>query len=203
MFHTVGAFLDAFTADDPVVLVVKSGPKIEMPPDPAWGSDHPYSWTTGWQMARLVSRYRNPARVRLEVGTWTPEQIAGLHHRGDCYVSLPRGEGWGLGAFDACAYGNPVVATGWGAFLEFLKPENAYLVDYSLSAVEHNAYASYSPDQRWAEPDRDHAVSFLRAIASDLPAARARAAIAQERVLRDYAPSIVARRFRDALGKLG
>jgi glycosyltransferase involved in cell wall biosynthesis len=199
--HTVRAFLDAFTADDPVVLVVKTGTWTEMPPAPGFGDDNPLRWTTGWQLAAIVSGYRKPASVRLEVGTWSPDRIAALHTRGDCYVALARGEGWGLGAFDACAYGNPVVATGWGGVLEYLTPEGASLVDYELAAVEHDAVASYSPDQRWAEPNLEHAVELLRAVAGDLRGARTRAAPLRDRVLRDFAPGVVSRRFRDALSR--
>ncbi len=89
MFLTVRAYLDAFTADDPVVLVVKTGPRIEMPPG-EWGAGNPWSWTTGWQVASLVREYRNPARIRVEVETWSEARIAGLHTRGDCYVTLAR-----------------------------------------------------------------------------------------------------------------
>lgn len=202
MFHTVRAYLDAFDGDDPVVLVVKSGPRIEMPPVAAWGSDDPMSWTTGWQIAHLVSGYTNPAHVRLEVGTWSDDEIAGLHTRGDCYVSLPRGEGWGIGAFDAAAYGNPVVATGWGGLLEFLDPELSYLVDSTLVPVEHHAFASYSPDQRWVEPHVDHAAELLRQVFADRVDARVRAQELGARVLRDYDPERVASRFCQVLASI-
>lgn len=199
MFHTVRAFLDAFDGDDPVELIVKTGPRIEMPPVDEWGTENPMAWTTGWQVAHLVSRYRNPARVRLEVGTWTDDQIAGLHTRGDCYVSLPRGEGWGMGAFDAGAYGNPVVATGWGGVLEFLDDETAYLVESTLVPVEHHAYASYSPDQRWAEPHVSHGAELLREVFEGHDSARERAGALRDRVLRDYAPDVVAASFLSLL----
>jgi glycosyltransferase involved in cell wall biosynthesis len=199
VFHTVRAFLDAFTADDPVALVVKTGAWTEMPPAPGFGDDNPLRFTTGWQLAAIVSSYRKPAAVRLETGTWSPDRIAALHTRGDCYVGLARGEGWGIGAFDACAYGNPVVATGWGGVLEYLTPDGASLVDYELRPVEHFAFDSYSPDQRWAEPNLEHAVELLRAVADNLDRARARAAALRDRVLRDFAPDVVSRRFLDAL----
>ncbi len=202
MFHTVRAFLEAFDGDDPVVLVVKSGPRIEMPPIEAWGTSNPMAWTTGWQVAHLVSRYANPAHIRLEVGTWTDEQIAGLHTRGDCYLSLPRGEGWGIGAFDAAAYGNPVVATGWGGLLEFLDPTVASLARSTLVPVEHHAFASYSPDQRWAEPDVDHAAQLLRSVFDDRVTARERAVEFSEHVLREYAPSAVAAQFMGVISEL-
>ena len=200
MFHTVDAFLKAFTSDDPVVLVVKTGPRIEMPPAKEWGTSNPLAWTTGWQMARLVSRYSRPATIRLEVGDWTAAQIAGLHTRGDCYVTLTHGEGWGIGAFDACAYGNHVVATGWGGLLEFLDADSASLVSSTVIPVEHHAFASYSPDQRWAEPDLDEAVEFLRAVARDPEQARTRATPLRDRVLRDFAAPVVAQTFLDVIG---
>src|SRR5439155_21426078 len=70
VFLAVEAYLRAFTADDPVVLVVKTGPRLEMPPG-EWGAGNPMWWTTPWQVASLVRRFRNPARVRLEVELWT------------------------------------------------------------------------------------------------------------------------------------
>ncbi len=202
VFYAVRAFLDAFTATDPVTLVVKTGMNIEMPPG-AWGAANPLASTTAWQVASIVRGYCNPARVQLEVATWPHERMSGLHHRGDCYLTLARGEGWGIGAFDATAHGNPVIATGWGGFLEYLTDDDAYLVDHRLVPVRHHASASYSPDQRWAEPDLDHAVALLRAVAADTGAARTRAATARARVLRDYAGPVVAARFTDVLGGSG
>jgi glycosyltransferase involved in cell wall biosynthesis len=198
MFLSVRAFLDAFTAADPVVLVVKTGPRTEMPPV-AWGAANPLAWTTAWQVAALVREYPNPARVQVEAETWPEARIAGLHARGDCYLSLARGEGWGLGAFDATAYGNPVIATGWGGFLEYLDAETAYLVDHTLTPVEHHEFSSYSPDQLWASPDLDHAVALLREVAADPARARSRAARSRDRVRGDYAPARVAQRFLDVV----
>ncbi len=119
VFRTVQAFLHAFTADDPVTLVVKTGTLVEMPPSD-WGAQSPLAHTTAWQLAGLVHHHRNPPHVQLEVDTWPQDRIDGLHHRGDCYVTVARGEGWGMGAFDATAHGNPVIATGWGGFCEYL-----------------------------------------------------------------------------------
>jgi len=199
IFLAVRAFLDAFTGDDPVVLVVKTGTHIEMPPT-TWGATNARAWTTGWQLAAILREYRNPARVHLEVQTWTDDRIDGLHARGDCYLTLARGEGWGIGAFDATAYGNPVIATGWGGFLAYLDEHSAFLVDNAPTPVEHHAFASYSPDQVWAAPNLEHAVELLRAVAADPAAARARAVPACKRVRDRYAPNRVAQEFLTTLG---
>jgi glycosyltransferase involved in cell wall biosynthesis len=106
-----------------------------------------------------------------------------------------------MGAFDAAAYGNAVIATGWGGFLEYLDDDSAFLVDNTLIPVEHHAHRSYSSDQHWAAPDLDHAVDVLRAVAADPDAARARGALARDRVLDRYAPARVAATFLDVLSR--
>ena len=50
------------------------------------------------EVARIIREYPHAPIVRLEVDDWAPERVAGLHSRGDCYVSLAHGEQWGLGA---------------------------------------------------------------------------------------------------------
>lgn len=194
------AFLEAFTAADPVALVVKTTQQSLSPPLGEWGSGSGLAGTTTLEVARMIREYRRPAHVRLDVADEVPtEHIAGLHWRGDCYVSLARGEGWGLGAFDACAYGNPVVTTGWGGQLDYLDPDHSWLVDHDLVPVSHRVQSSYSPDQNWAEPRLDHAVDLLRKVAADIDGARGRAMPLADRVRRDYAPPVVAARLLGAL----
>jgi glycosyltransferase involved in cell wall biosynthesis len=195
----VQAFLDAFTGDDPVALVVKTGRLTEIPPRDDWGRTSPMFWTTGWQVARLLRNYPNPPRILVCVDDWDARQIAALHTRGDCYVTLTHGEGWGVGSFDACAYGNPVIATGWSGHIEYLEG-SPLLVDFALVSVEHSAPASYSPAQRWAQPRLDHAVELMRAVAADPAGARALAGPRRARILRDFAAPVVAARFLEVLG---
>jgi glycosyltransferase involved in cell wall biosynthesis len=105
----------------------------------------------------------------------TDQAIDELHRRGDCYVSLCRGEGWGIGAFDAASQGKPVVMTGFGGQLDYLDRNLAYLVNYSLVPVDEPAAPkSYSPDQQWAEPDVAHGARLLRAVMAHRDEADAR-----------------------------
>jgi glycosyltransferase involved in cell wall biosynthesis len=196
------AFLDAFTADDPVAFVIKTTHGLQAPALGTWGSGSAPFGTTSLEVARVLKDYPRPPHVLLEVWDVGDERIAGLHTRGDCFVSLAHGEGWGIGAFDACAYGNPVVTTGWSGPVEYLGRDAPGLVDYDLVPVKHHWHSSYSPDQRWAEPRIDHAAELLREVAADLDGARARAAPIRERVLGDYAPPVVAERFLAAVDDL-
>jgi hypothetical protein len=198
----VRAFLRAFTADDPVALVVKTTPFTQYPPPDRWGQTSNLRGTTMLQVARLLREYPRPPLVRVEIDEWSPSRLAGLHARGDCYVSLSHGEGWGLGAFDAAAYGNPIVMTGWGGQLAYLDADSAFLVEYDLEPVRHFEPRSYSPDQQWAVPRPDHAVELLQAVANDVEAARRKVRPLQARVLAEYSPPRVVATLLDAVPEL-
>jgi hypothetical protein len=81
----------------------------------------------------------------------------------DCYVSLHRSEGFGLTMAEAMALEKPVIATGYSGNLDFMTPENSFLVDYSRVAVPAGCdpYPQGSP---WADPDLDHAAELMRRV---------------------------------------
>ena len=90
-------------------------------------------------------------------------ELLGLHARGDCYASLDRGEGFGLGPFEAGATGNPIIVTGFGGVTEYAKPDNSILINYSLTPVFGMPWSPwYRGDQLWAEPDVLHGVQKMR-----------------------------------------
>ena len=123
-----------------------------------------------------------------------------LHQRGDCFVSLTKGEGWGLGAFDAAGHGNCVIITGFGGQLDYLDNENAYLVDYRLTPARDDfARVSFTPDQNWAEADKQHAARLMKHVYSHQEEARAKAARLQRRILQDFGEQAVIPRFLEVL----
>ena len=187
----IHAFAEAFTRADPVALVVKTTPFTQFPIPGGWGGDSGILGTTMLEVARILRDYPNPPLVGCEIEEWEPARIAGLHTRGDCFVSLTHGEGWDLGTFDAATYGNPVITTGWGGALAYLDADASFLVDVDLVPVEHFEPQSYSPKQRWAEPRLDHAVELFREVAADLGAARRRALPQRDRLRADYTPARV------------
>jgi hypothetical protein len=104
-----------------------------------------------------------------------------------------------VGTFDAAAYGNPVVTTGFGGHLDYLAG-SPYLVDFELVPVIHPyGLPTYSPDQRWAEPDVEHGASLLRRIAGDREGARSHAASLAQEIGWRYRPAAIAQQFRAAV----
>jgi glycosyltransferase involved in cell wall biosynthesis len=197
-FLTIEAYLRAFSGRDRVLLLVKSSHWDRRAPHTSAGGAAGEG-TSAWALARLLASHPDPPAVRLITRELTDPEISALHRRGDCYVSLARGEGWGLGAFDAAANGTPVVTTGFGGQLDYLIG-CPYLVRFELSAVQDAAGGgSYTPNQRWAEPDIDHAATLLRGVAADPQRAAALAQPIAADIHRRYSPAVVAATFREAI----
>ena len=108
----------------------------------------------------------------------------------DCYVSLHRSEGYGLTLAECMALGKPVIATAYSGNLDFMTPENSYLVDYAMTHVGADVEI-YPPEGRWAEPDLDHAASQMRRVYDDRPKALARGARAQADIAASLTPERV------------
>jgi glycosyltransferase involved in cell wall biosynthesis len=160
---TIQCYLDNFTADDNTLLLIKTT---------KYDYTKKYFWRffsyADWTVKNILKNYRNPARIKLIDEEISQEDILNLHARGDCYISLCRSEGWGLGAFDAAGFGKPIIITGYGGQTEYLPGHLAYLVDYRLvPVIDDIAKKSYSSDQRWAEPNRTHASQLIRKVFED------------------------------------
>jgi glycosyltransferase involved in cell wall biosynthesis len=109
-------------------------------------------------VARLAAKYSRTAPfLIIPDESLSDEEMFALHDMGNCFVSLTRTEGWGLGAFEAARLGKPVVMTGYGGQLEYLDPEFAWLVDYEMVPVYEPAWPSnYKPGDKWSEPSISH-----------------------------------------------
>ena len=105
------------------------------------------------------------------VNSYLPQdEIYALTAACDVYVSLHRGEGFGLGIAEAMSLGKPVVVTEWSAPLEFCNRGNALLVPCTLTrpSPEMIDHAYYVDVERWAEPDVDAAAGALRLLYENL-----------------------------------
>lgn len=111
-----------------------------------------------------VARYKGRLMVIDKV--LTDNEVKNLLRCCDCFVSLHRSEGFGLGLTAAMFLGKPVIATGYSGNLDFMNEGNSCLVRYKLSNVPDGAYP-FSEGQVWAEPDITHAVDYMSRLAAD------------------------------------
>lgn len=188
----IAAFLTAFTASDDVTLMIHTTPHDKI------AASRP-TWLT---LADLLAGRRDAPEVTLSTRTLTRTEVDRLHARGDCFFLLSRGEGWGLGAFDAAAHGNPVVVTGWGGTPEFLPEDYPYLVDYDLvPTITEAPDAWWSPQrgERWAKARTEHAALLLRHIFEHADEARSWGRTLRYSVTTAFAADNVTGRLLDAL----
>ena len=102
--------------------------------------------------------------IHLILDNLSNRDILGLHSFGDCYVSLNKGEGFGLTIFDAFNYGKKVITTGYGGQVDFLGRDHNGLVKYKIDKVSgmESFSTNYSVDQEWSYPELDHAYELMK-----------------------------------------
>jgi glycosyltransferase involved in cell wall biosynthesis len=83
----------------------------------------------------------------------------------DCYISLHRGEGLGLGILEALSLNKPVIATNYGGNTEYMDNPLAFRVPYSLISAKDD-YVPYVNVKQWAEPELKTAKKYMRAVFS-------------------------------------
>jgi glycosyltransferase involved in cell wall biosynthesis len=140
----IKAFQQAFRKDEEVLLVIKSINGAARNEDRA-----------------LLHQTATDPRIRFLESHLTGAQMNTLIASCDCYVSLHRSEGLGLGMAQAMALAKPVIATGYSGNLEYMNAENSLLVDFKLITLEED-YGVYEKGSRWAEPDIEHAAELMR-----------------------------------------
>lgn len=181
MHLTLQAYLEAFDATDAVTLVIKTEAIDEMKRRPGrwwWHVGRHFSGTRR-TMEQMRNQRKNAPRVVLINRRLTDVELHAIHRRGNCYVSLTRAEGWGLGAFEAACHGKPVIMTGHGGQTAFLPADLADLVDYSMVSagpVGEIERGMFAHGDLWAEPDLQHAVALMRQAYRDHDAAAAKGA---------------------------
>jgi glycosyltransferase involved in cell wall biosynthesis len=110
------------------------------------------------------------------------EEAHGFIAMSDCFVSLHRSEGFGLGLAEAMLLGKPVIATNYSGNLAFMTGENSRLVDYELVSIAEGGPIYGLPGFRWAEPSESHAATLMRAVFEDRESARVQAEHAKAEV---------------------
>ncbi|MGD1058338.1 MAG: glycosyltransferase [Solirubrobacteraceae bacterium] len=131
----------------------------------------------------------------------TGAELAGVMAACDCYVSLHRAEGFGLTLAEAMALGKPVIATGYSGNVDFMTPENSYLVDYTIGRVGPDCEI-YPPEGEWAEPSVEHAAELMRRVWKEPAEAAAQGERARADVSRLLSPDVTGGNMRDRLEEL-
>jgi glycosyltransferase involved in cell wall biosynthesis len=120
-----------------------------------------------------VRRFHEEAEglgVAMLDGYMSRAELSALMNVSDCYLSLHRGEGFGMTMGEAMMLGKPVIATNYSGNVDFMTTDNSYLVDYRIVPLTKD-YGPYMRGFVWAEPDVPQAAQFIREVAQNRTAA--------------------------------
>jgi glycosyltransferase involved in cell wall biosynthesis len=123
------------------------------------------------QLAALERSVADDSRIEVRDGFLSRTEMFGLQNATDCYVSLHRSEGFGLGMAECMYLGKPVIATGYSGNLDFMDETNSLLVGYKLVPLGEGEYPFWQ-DQHWADADVTHAARLMRRVFDDRILAR-------------------------------
>jgi glycosyltransferase involved in cell wall biosynthesis len=153
----IESFLEAFPEPDPtrVGLIIKSI-NGKTAPD---------------KLKALHDRFSADPRICFIDESFETEEMLALLACCDCYISLHRAEGLGLGMAESMFLGKPVIATGYSGNMEFMNENNSFLVPYTLVPVSPEDYPN-SKNELWADPDAREAAVIIRKVFEDQEHAR-------------------------------
>ena len=168
------AFSKTFTQTDDAVLVFKTM--------------HANRCTTTSDQLHNLATQLNMEKNLITIDDYIPqEDIVNLTNACDVYMSLHRGEGFGLGIAEAMTLGKAVIVTDYSATTEFCNRNNALLIPFTMARVRTDQHdiEEYRHVSQWAEPDVDAAATALRRL-YDSPELRKRLGENGKRFIENY-----------------
>lgn len=151
------------------------------------------------EIRKLVSGYSN---IYIIDRIMSRSEVDGLLNSTDCFVSLHRAEGFGLGLAEAMYLGKPVIGTYWSGNTDFMNATNSCIVDFSMSRVGKD-WGPYKAYQSWAEPDLGHAAHHMREIAYNESYRHSIAFNGRQHIQTYFSPQIVGQMVKGRLSELG
>lgn len=189
----IKAYYSAFTGVDDVALVLKTHRSD-------YSDREKEAIRTTIRRIKTIMPLDHYPKISYISDMLSEEEIAALHTRGDCYVSLDRGEGFGLSPFEAGAAGNPIIVTGFGGATEYAKPHNSYLVDYNLTPVFGMPWSPwYTGQQMWAEPNVEDGINKMKYAYNNRKEAEKKGLTLQQDIVNNFSWEMIANKIIEEL----
>jgi glycosyltransferase involved in cell wall biosynthesis len=128
-------------------------------------------------------------------------EVTSLINACDCFVSLHRSEGFGLGPAEAMSLAKPAIVTNWSGNVDYMTADNSIPIDYQLMQLGQD-YGPYKAHQHWAEPDLDQAAHWMKKLRADPSLGHRLGHLAQETIRALYSPEVVGNSIQGRLEKI-
>jgi len=177
----IDAFKGSFKGTENVVLVLKT-----------INSD------SDTENTRRLERAAHGLNVKIIDGHLERQELHSLMQSCDCYVSLHRSEGLGLGMAQMMYLGKPVIGTAYSGNMDFMNVNNSFLVKYRMVELDGD-YGPYQKGSVWAEPSTEHAAELMRTVYENYDLAAAIGQRAADDVRKQMHPSLAGRGILERL----
>lgn len=118
--YLIKAYLEEFTGQDNVELILKINPAYGIP-----------------NISEMFPDLKTTNKIRFITENYTTKQLNELYNECDVFVSPTRAEAFNLPCLEAMACGKPVITTNYGGQTDFIDNECGWLIDYDLVEVTH------------------------------------------------------------------
>jgi len=139
-------------------------------------------------------------------GELSSSEMAALyrHQTVKAFVSMTRGEGWGLPLLEASASGLPVIATNWSGHLDFLNRGRFIPISYMLTDIPEGKVDNriFVKGARWANPDENDAKEKLLKFKKKPDIPRKWANELKEKILAEFSQDAINDIYTEQLGHL-
>jgi len=190
----IAGWAKAFTADDGVCLVLKTGSYTH-------GEDYAAERIRTFARAEFGARaVERMAPIHIVSERLPAGELPSIYAAADAYVLASRGEGWGRPYMEAMAMGLPTIGSRWSGNLEFMHDGNSWLVDGELVPVAQDAelYPTHLTEgHNWFEPDVDSLADAMRAVAAGGEAVKTRTTGMREDLIEKFGPDAIVDRIME------
>tara|TARA_B100000035_G_scaffold315483_1_gene336928 strand:- start:12101 stop:13246 length:1146 start_codon:yes stop_codon:yes gene_type:complete len=194
IIKTLKAFIEKFDGNKDVGLVIKTNIGRATTKDRR---------ITKEILTNIINTHRKTQYPRIHMihGLMTPQEMCSLynHPKVKCFVSLTRGEGYGLPLMEAAANKLPIIATGWSGHLDFLK--DFLKVKYSLIPIPEAKTDNriFEKNTFWAEPSIDDFKEKLGLLMSDYKRFKKIAEKQSYRIKKDFSQSVFNKKMNEII----
>lgn len=134
-----------------------------------------------------------PSHLVLMSDSLAAAAMPSLYRSADAFVLPTRGEAWCRPVMEAMLMELPVIVTKWGGHMEYVRPRNAYLLDYQLKNITAAQRIKKYMGQSWAEPSIAHLAKLMRHVLEHRDEALKKAKHGRKDIFRKYTQQVVSK----------
>lgn len=199
LFYMIKWFYEAFKEDNTVGLVIKTNQGRETALDRR---------RTKSLLNNLLKElgYNGKPKFYFVHGIMNRKEMNALynHPRIKAYLTMTRGEGFGLPILESAVHGLPVIATNWSAHTEFLNHGKWLKLDYELKEIDSSRVDNqiFIKGSKWASVDENDFKAKIKKVKKSYQVPSRQAKKLSSILAKKYSKDAIFNRYDEVLSEL-